>query len=718
MTVREVHWIRKGIEFDWQGERAVITNVGAIVTLSSLDGSSICQVPVAEVATALRGSTAPADLPQLHDIEERLSESSATRLREETELLHIMLTGRRTTQPDTDRPPADLDPARTPLGERRRRLAVLLAQDARTKGKRKGFRVTVDSEMRRLQRIMNRWEDRQSLLDGRYLKPHNGRTNDAVLDALLTFLNDHALKSTKSDFALVRAFQIHCAKHLPALELPSVTTLRRRVKELRDGWSHLGASAKNRISELNVPESSGMTRVATRPGELVLFDTTKANVWVQDPRTGKKRRLDVTLAVDLATRCIVGMAITHTTTQFAIGLCLADVLRPKTAALARAWADEKGAVADQPFVGRPSAFISFYSPAFHPEGVVVDNGKQYVSNYVTSQMARLGIHYEPQRSYSPTDKPQVERVFRTIKDMFESLMPGFTGGSVYEKGKDPQNEQLMAPAMFEKRLRQCIDLYNHRTHHGMVLPNDPYSRLSPYMMYGILAARVGAIIDVDYQHDWVRFLPSVTVKISPSRVRVARLNYKSPVLRSLQGDPEVMKTGKLRVFYDPFDLRTAWCFDAVGNLHPLRWQYLTDETPRFGEFHTTHIVDQFADKKLSDADAERILVNIFSGAYDDGQTLEAIRNDDLTDNLFRTRAAQLTRSAPRADTGGLLPVELPPAPHPAKPAPIAATDAQPQPLLAKRSGLTPAEAASVEPASGGGPVTRRALPPYAKGWGR
>ncbi|MFF9564349.1 Mu transposase C-terminal domain-containing protein [Leifsonia sp. NPDC014704] len=651
--MRDVHWIRPGIELDWHGEPAVITRVGALVTVSSLDGSSASQVPAVDVAIALRGDSAPADLPLLHDIEGRLSESAATRLREDSELLHIMLTGRRSSQPDTDRPPSDLDPARAPLGERRRRLAVLLAQQPRTKGKRKGFTVTVDSEMRRLQRIMKRWEEDQNLLDRRYLRPHTGRTDDAVLDALLNFLNDHALKSTKTDLALVRAFQIYCAGQLPTLELPSVTTLRRRVKELRRGWSHLRASAKNRISELNVPESSGMARLATRPGELVLFDTTKANVWVQDPRTGKKLRLDVTLAIDLATRCIVGIAITHSTTQFAIGLCLADVLRPKTAALASEWAKTAGEAPQQVFVGKPSAFISFYSAAFHPEGVVVDNGKPYVSSYVTAQMARLGIHYEPQRSYSPTDKSQVERVFRTVKDMFESLMPGFTGGSVDEKGQDPQNEQLITPATFEKRLRQCIDLYNHRTHQGLVLPDDPFKPVSPYIMYGILAQRVGAIIDIDYQHDWVRFLPSETVKISPSRVRVRRLNYKSPALRSLQGDPVVMKTRKLRVFYDPFDLRTVWCFDADGSLHPLRWQYLTEDTPRFGEFHTSHVVDQFADKQLSNKDAERILVNIFRGVYDQAEALGALGHEDLTDDLLRARAAALTQSAPALASEGL-----------------------------------------------------------------
>jgi len=639
----DLHWIRPGVEFGWRGERAVIRQVGAMVLISDVDGSRAAEIPLVEIAAALRGDVAPPDMPRLNGIEETLSELSKARLQQDSDLLHIMLTGRRPNQPDTDIPAADLNPAFVNEGTRRRRLAVLLAEKQRMKGKRSGHSVLVRSEMRHLQRIMKRWRDKQNLLDGRYSRPPTWRTDDEVIDTLLTFLNAHAMKSTKTDRALVRAFMIFCAKENPALVLPSVSTLRRRVFEIRNGWSHLGASAKNRISELNVPESSGMSRLATRPGELVLFDTTKANVWVKDPRTGRLFRLDVTLAIDLATRCVVGLAITHSTTKFAIGLCLADVLRPKTAALAEEWTNDGDLAFNQAFIGKPDAFIPFYSSAFHPEGVVVDNGKQYVSSYVTAQMGRLKIHYEPQRSYTPTDKAQVERVFRTIKDMFEALMPGFTGGSVHEKGKDPQADRLMTPAVFERRLRQCIDFYNHRTHEGLVLPEDMFARLSPYMMYGILAAKVGAIPDIEYQHDWVRFLPSVTVKITSSRVRVKRLNYVSPLLRRLQGDPAVMTTGKLRVFYDPFDLRITWCFDADGNLHPLRWHHLTAETPRFGEFHTNHVVEQFANKKISANDAERVLVGIFAGKYDEGAP-EAIRYEELADNLMQMRAARLADS--------------------------------------------------------------------------
>lgn len=713
----DFHWIRPGIEFDWQGERAVIRQVGAMVLISDIDGSRPTKIPAVEIACALRRSEGHPDLTQLHDIEDRLTVRSTLRLKEDSDLLHIMLTGRRADQSDSHTPAADLDPAFVPEGVRHRRLAVLLADKARDAGKRKGFNVLVSSEMRRLQRIMKRWRDEQNLLDGRYKRPRKWRTDDEIIDTLLTFLNDHASKSTKTDLALVRAFKIICAKEKPALILPSDTTLRRRVNEMRGGWSHLGASAKNRISELNVPESSGRTRLATRPGELVLFDTTKSNVWIKDPRTGRLFRLDVTLAIDLATRCIVGLAITQTTSKFAIGLCLADVLRPKTAALAREWTSEVDPTVSQPFIGRPDAFLSFHSSAFHPEGVVVDNGKQYVSTYVTAQMARLKIHYEPQRSYSPTDKAQVERVFRTIKDMFEALMPGFTGGSVHEKGKDPQAEQLMTATEYERRLRQCIDLYNHRTHEGLVLPEDPFARLSPFTMYGILAGKVGAIPDVDYQYDWVRFLPSVTAKISPSRVRVRRLNYRSAALRKLQGDPVVLKTGKLRIFYDPFDLRVTWCFDAAGNLHLLRWHYLTAHTPRFGEFHTNHVVEQFAGTKVSSHDAERILVEIFTGKFDEA-AVEAIRHEDLADNLMRTHAASLTASSshdaiqseirvPSAALDVPLPVVLA---HPMSIDPVGVQDLS---EASRPGGAPPEDDASVEQkAPSPIPRVRRAAQPY------
>lgn len=711
----DTHWIRPGIELRWEDRQVVIRKVGADVVISDPDGSRQRTVPITDIAQALRGDTAPLDSPRLHGLEQRLSPGALERLDSDTDLLHIMLTGRHADQPDTDTPPAALDPDRWPEDVRRSRLARLLADKKRSKGASRGYSVLYRSEMRRLQRVKERWTDRQTLVDKRYTRPPAARTTDAVVDALLTFMDGHALKSTRSDIALVRSFKISCAQKHPAMVLPSDRTLRRRVAENRRGWSHLGASAKNRISELNVPEASGMTRLASRPGELVLFDTTKSNVWVKDPRTGRTLRLDVTLAIDLATRCVVGLAITHTTTKFAIGLCLADVLRPKSATLAAAWATDPDTPQVQPFIGRPNTCASFYSAAFHPEGVVVDNGKQYVSNYVTSQMGRLGIHYEPQRSYSPTDKPQVERVFRTVKDMFESLMPGFTGGSVHERGKNPEAEELMSTSEFERRLRQCIDFYNHRTHEGLVHPKDPFARLSPFTMYNILIDEVGAIADLDYKHDWVRFLPSVAVKISRSRVQVKRLKYTNPVLRRLQGDPMVKKTGKLRVFYDPFDLRVVWCFDAEGAIHVLRWHLLTEHTQRFDEFYTTGLVKAHSGTALSGHDAERILVEIFTSKHDASPS-EAIHHHELGDTLMQEAAANLTRGElpylQAADDVILadVPTNTIRKPRPAKRSPQTRNNS---PVLVLDSTATDEDAAGAQaPTATAGRRPRRALQPY------
>ncbi len=620
MSGLNTHMIRPGVEFLWEDQPVRIQRVGLQITLSHSDGSNVFEAPLVDVAAALRGATPSEHTPQLHDIEARLTEAGLRRKRQDERVLFILQTGREPSAPDGSPPAPRLDPARWPLQTRRQRLAEILVQQPRERGSMQGFPVKVESEVRRIKSIEARWAERGTVVDARYLRPRRWRTSDAVMDALLEYLMSHATKSTKTATALVRGFRLHCKVTWPDLKLPSDTTLRRRTREFLNGYAVLGASAKNRISLMNTPASSEQPRLATRPGELVLFDTTKSNLWVRDPRTLREYRLDVTLAVDLATRCIVGLAITRSTTQYSIGLCLADILRPKTHELAERWTPAGEEVREQPFIGRPDDLALYESAAFRPEGAVVDNGRQYVTDYVTRQMANNRIHYEPQRSYTPTDKPQVERIFRTIKDMFESQLPGFTGGSVHELGDNPRGERLMSPGAYERRLRQCIDLYNHREHAGLTHPEEPFARFSPMQMLAVLLESTGALPDVSFDHEWVRFLPSEAVKVSPSRIRIARLNYTSPVLKALQGDPDVLRNGALRVHYDPFDLRRVWCFDADGRLHELRWRYLKSDTEQFGEFHTNFLYEKFKHLKLSRDDFEERFVELMSGAYDLSET--------------------------------------------------------------------------------------------------
>lgn len=68
-----------------------------------------------------------------------------------------------------------------------------------------------------------------------------------------------------------------------------------------------------------------------------------------------------------------------------------------------------------------------------PDNVVIDNGKDYVSNHFESICLNLGINREIVPPYSGEMKPHVERVFGTLsRELFEQI-PGYIGHSVADR---------------------------------------------------------------------------------------------------------------------------------------------------------------------------------------------------------------------------------------------------------------------------------------------
>ena len=54
-------------------------------------------------------------------------------------------------------------------------------------------------------------------------------------------------------------------------------------------------------------------------------------------------------------------------------------------------------------------------PAIVPETIVIDHGKIYVSEHLTSVCQRMGVSIQPARLRTGRDKGPVERFFRTIR---------------------------------------------------------------------------------------------------------------------------------------------------------------------------------------------------------------------------------------------------------------------------------------------------------------
>jgi transposase InsO family protein len=62
-----------------------------------------------------------------------------------------------------------------------------------------------------------------------------------------------------------------------------------------------------------------------------------------------------------------------------------------------------------------------------PESIVVDHGKVYVSEHLTSVCRRMGISIQPARLRTGRDKGPVERFLRTLREDLLQALPGYKG---------------------------------------------------------------------------------------------------------------------------------------------------------------------------------------------------------------------------------------------------------------------------------------------------
>lgn len=156
----------------------------------------------------------------------------------------------------------------------------------------------------------------------------------------------------------------------------------------------------------------------------------------EDPLTLGYVRLELTVALDLFSRSIVGWRFTpYSTTAVDAALILRDIITPKT--MRPGWPES----ARWGYCGVPETIIldafdvedTAAIPTVHPETVVADHGKVYKPETFLRASKMLGINVQSTRPYTPTDKAQVERLFRTIETLLEEL-PGYKGPDVWSRG--------------------------------------------------------------------------------------------------------------------------------------------------------------------------------------------------------------------------------------------------------------------------------------------
>jgi transposase InsO family protein len=195
--------------------------------------------------------------------------------------------------------------------------------------------------------------------------------------------------------------------------LPSRSAAFRALQELEKRYPTFRLSTKRNRDIADRPDGAYGKLRPTRPGEYLVMDTTRLDVFALDPVTLRWVQAELTIGMDWYTRCVTGIRLTPVSTKSVdAASVLYQAYRPRPAGKDRpthaVWPEHgipRTVLIDVDAVEGP--LIGAAGPAIVPETIVIDHGKIYVSEHLTSVCARLGISIQPARLRTGRDKPRV-----------------------------------------------------------------------------------------------------------------------------------------------------------------------------------------------------------------------------------------------------------------------------------------------------------------------
>lgn len=209
-----------------------------------------------------------------------------------------------------------------------------------------------------------------------------------------------------------------------------------------------------------------------------------------------------------------------------------------------------------------------------PEAVKVDNGRDYASRRVGLALNSLHIEAKFSAPFSPWEKAQVERGFRTFSHSLLELLPGYTGHNVAEAQAIRARESF-ADRLFKKndvievRLtadelqlfcdRWCRDYYAHEAHAGL-------NGATPFERAAQLRGTVTVIDDVRALD---LLLEEGEVRtVGKKGLRLDRLTYIAPELSSVIGEQVLVRRdddlGRVLVYHQERFLCVAECPEVAN----------------------------------------------------------------------------------------------------------------------------------------------------------
>lgn len=312
------------------------------------------------------------------------------------------------------------------------------------------------------------------------------------------------------------------------LQPPTRRTVQRRLDAM-DAREVMKAREGAKAARQRFAPVTGKNR-AERPLDVVQIDHTPADVILVDSFERKAiGRPWVTLAIDIATRMVTGYHVSfEAPSRLSIALCLTRAVAPKAEFLA-----DLECNVPWPAQGKP-------------DGIHVDNGRDFRSLAFQSACAEWGINLVYRPPGSPHFGGHVERLIGTIMGAVHFL-PGTTQSSVAAKGGyDSEANAAMTLREFDRWFALEICRYNNSVHSSL--------GCTPVAKWEALAGEMSGDIPFDIEAFRVSFLPSEQRQVRRDGIHLFDLRYWSDALAGYIG----RRNRKVVVRYDPRDLSAVW----------------------------------------------------------------------------------------------------------------------------------------------------------------
>ena len=407
------------------------------------------------------------------------------------------------------------------------------------------------------------------------------------------------------------------------LPVPSRGTLMRRIARLDPvavASAREGADAARPLRS-----AGGVPPEVTGVLERVQIDHTVVDVIVVDERDRLPiGRPYVTAAIDVVSRCVVGVVVTlEAPSATSVGLCLAHMVVDK-----RAWLERLGVEAAWPMGGKPRELY-------------VDNGVEFHSEALRRGCEQHGIAL----GYRPPGAPHfggiVERLIGTMMAMVHDELPGTTFSDTKQRGTyDSDGHAVLTVAELQCWLALAVACYHGQVHEGL--------GRTPAGVWADKVAEQGSPITVANQTVFlVDFLPVIRRTLTRTGFQIDHVQYYCDALK-----PWIARRGRLGKFVlrrDPRDISRIWALDPDDGIY-IEVPYRTLSRPAISVWEQQAALTRLREQGRAEVDEQALFTMV-------------VRMREITDTAaITTRKARRDRER-RTTTPARAPV-APPSPPP------------------------------------------------------